>query len=398
MTETTPRSDWDPLDPAVETDPTAEHARLRQECPVARTDRFGGFWTLTRYDDIVAAARDTGTFINSKKATIPDSAPARPPRPPLESDPPEHGAYRQVLNPYFLPRRIRQFEPVIRQLARELLDEIVDHGPVDVVPAFANPFPAGVLCAFLGLPRDDWSRIKNWANDVLGAARAGDAAAQDRANQVIYDYVADAVADRRARPRDPAADLISGLIAARIDGGRLSEDGVTGVVRLLLQAGHGTTTNGVGSAFRYLAEHPGQQRRLREQPAGIALFVEEVLRLWTPARFLARTATRDVEIGGRLIGAGEKVALMWSSGNRDETVFPGPDTFLDDRKPNRHIAFGYGIHTCLGGPLARVELRIAVEELLRRTASVQPAGPVGLARWPHIGPRSLPLRLSTSMA
>jgi cytochrome P450 len=391
-TETPLHPDWDPLDPSVERDPTDEHARLRRECPVAHTDRFGGFWTLTRHEDIVAAAKDTDTFISSQKATIPDSAASRPARPPLEADPPEHGEYRQVLNPYFAPRKIRQFEPVIRELAGELVQQVIDRGEADVVPDFAYPYPATVLCAFLGLPREDSANLKGWANEVLGAARKGDAGAQNEANQRIYDYVAGAVAERQANLRDPGEDLISGLLSAHVGDGKLTEDGVTGVVRLLLQAGHGTTTNASGSAFRYLAEHPEEQDRLRQDPSSIPLFIEEVLRMWTPARLLARTASRDTEVGGRQIRKGDKVALMWASGNRDEAAYPDPDTFKADRRPNRHIAFGNGIHTCLGSPLARVELRIAVEELLSRTRRVEPAGPVVMAQWPHIGPESLPLR------
>ncbi|SOD98331.1 cytochrome P450 [Blastococcus haudaquaticus] len=391
--EARPQPDWDPIGPGVERDPTEEHARLRRECPVPYADRFGGFWTLTRHEDVVAAARDTDTFLSSRKATIPDSAAARPARPPLEADPPEHTFYRQLLNPFFAPRRIRAIEPVMRQLAGELIESLADDGEADVVARFANPYPAGVLCAFLGLPREDWSDLKDWAGEVLSAARVGDTAAQEEANRRIYDYVARIVADRQACPGDPGSDLVTGLLVAQAGGDGLTADGVTGVVRLMLQAGHGTTTNAVGSAFRRLAEHPGEQERLRADPASIPRYLEEVLRMWTPARLLARTASRDTVVGGRAIRAGDKVALMWASANRDEAAFPEPEGFRTDRRPNRHVAFGSGIHFCLGAPLARAELRVAVEELLARTSRVEPAGPVVMARWPHIGPESLPLRV-----
>lgn len=384
-------TDWDPLAPGVERDPTEEHARLRQECPVAHSDRWGGFWTLFRYEDVVAAAKDTTTFISSQKATLPDSTPSRPPRPPLESDPPEHGGYRRLLNPYFSPGRLAAFEPQVAQLAGELLQKLVG-GEHDAVAEFTSPYPAGVLCAFLGLPREDWTSLKSWAGEILAAARDGDQARLRDANQAIYDYVGNVVADRARHAGDPETDVLSGLLAAHEDGPRLTLDGVTGVIRLLLQAGHGTTTNAVGSAFRQLAEDPAEQRRLRAEPARIAGFVEEVLRLWSPARLLARTAARDVRIRDRDIRAGEKVALMFSSANRDEDVFPNAGVFDADRRPNRHLAFGRGIHTCLGAPLARIEVRIAVEELLRRTVWVEPAGPVTMAPWPHIGPEVLPLR------
>lgn len=384
--------DWDPLSPDVEPDPTSAHARLRLECPVAYSDRFGGFWTLTRYDDVVAAARDVDTYRSSAKATIPDSTPGRPPRPPLESDPPEHSDYRRVLNPYFLPRRMRALEPGIRRIADDLLDGILGQGAVDFVAQFTNPYPVGVLCAFLGLPPEHWSQIKTWANDVLRAGRAEDGPAQLAANQKLYDYVEAIVAERAAQRRDPGADVISGLLRAQVNGASLSHDGVAGVVRLLLQAGHGTTTNGLGSAVRYLADNPQLQAQLRQNPDMVPSVVEEVLRLWTPARLLARTASRDTSIHGRAIRQGEKIALMWAAANRDGSIFDDPEGFRI-RRPNRHVAFGFGIHTCLGGPLARTELRVAVERILARTSRITSAGPAEMAPWPHIGPRTLPLEL-----
>jgi cytochrome P450 len=384
--------DWDPLSLDVEPDPTGAHARLRRECPVAYSDRFGGFWTLTRYDDVVAVARDVDTYRSSEKTTIPDSAPGRPPRPPLESDPPEHSDYRRVLNPYFLPRRMRALEPAIRRLADELLDGIVGRGPVDFVTHFSNPYPVSVLCAFLGLPQEHWAQIKAWANDVLRAGRAEDRPAQLEANRKFYAYVEAVVEQRAAGRRDPRDDVISGLLSAHVNGSSLSHDGVAGVIRLLLQAGHGTTTNGLGSAVRYLAEDPQLQAQIRQNPGMVPLFVEEVLRMWTPARLLARTASRDTNIHGRTIRKGEKIALMWSAANRDASVFDDSDGF-HIRRPNRHVAFGYGIHTCLGGPLARTELRVAVERILARTSSIASAGPAEMAPWPHIGPRTLPLEL-----
>lgn len=277
-------------------------------------------------------------------------------------------------------------------LADDLLDDMVGSGPVDFVSQFANPYPAGVLCAFLGLPAEHWSQIKTWANDVLRSGRTGDRALQAEANQRFYGYIEMIIEKRAAEPRDPGEDLISGLLAAEVNGSPLSPDGVAGVIRLLLQAGHGTTTHGLGSAVRYLAENPSLQAELRKDTKLLAPFVEEILRLWTPARFLARTASCDTTLHGRAILKGEKVALMWSAANRDAEVFEDPDSF-QIRHPNRHVAFGFGIHTCLGGPLARTELRVAVGRILSRTDTIVPAGPVQPATWPHIGPRVLPVEL-----
>ncbi len=389
-----PVSDWDPLNPVHETDPTSEHSRLRHRYPVAFTSRFGGFYTLSRYEDILSAAADTDTFISGQKATIPDTTGAdRAPRPPLEVDPPRHREFRTLLNRYFAPRRIRALEPVIRDIARELISSAVTGDAVDAVTAITYPMPSQVVCAFLGIPKEEAANIKWMANNVLEAAQSGDVAAHRAANDQVYAYIDALVEDRERTPHDPESDPVTGLLMSEIDGRSLTREEVTAVLRLVLQAGHGTTTNALGSTIRYLAEHPEEQRRLREDHTLIAGALEEILRMNTPARLLGRTTSRDVTVAGRLIPAGSKVALMWSSANRDAAVFERPDELIIDRRPNRHVAFGHGIHTCLGAPLARAELRIAVEELFAHTERIEIAGEVVNAGWPHIGPAELPVRL-----
>lgn len=388
------RDDWDPLDPAHETEPTAAHRRLREEHPVAYTSRWGGFYTLSRHDDVVAAAADPLTFASGQKTTIPDTTGAsRPPRPPLESDPPQHGQFRTLLNKYFAPRRIRALEPAIRRIARDLIAAAATGEPVEAVSTITYAMPAQVLCTFLGIPPSEGAAIKAMANEVLDAGHRGDAAAHKAANDRIYAYIDALVERRRTQPQDPETDPVSGLLDARIDGRSLTGDEVTAVLRLLLQAGHGTTTNALGSILRLLAEDPDTQRRLRTDASLIPTAIEELVRVWTPARLLARTTTRDVVVRDRLIPAGSKVALMWSAANRDASVFDDPDRFRLDRRPNRHVGFGHGIHTCLGAPLARAELRIAIEELFALTEWVEPAGTPVDSGWPHIGPSELPIRL-----
>ncbi|WP_370184822.1 cytochrome P450 [Rhodococcus wratislaviensis] len=393
--ETMCHGDWDPLAAPHETDPTAEHARLREQCPVAHTDRFGGFWTLSRYEDVVAAARDTDLFASRYKTTIPDSTgPTRPPRPPLESDPPEHRQYRDLLNKYFSPQRIRAIEPAIRRIARDLMGSAVAAGQAEVVESIAFPLPAQVLCTFLGIPTADAAGIKEMANAVLTAGTQGDAARHSQANDRLYAYVEALVEQRRQRPLAPETDVATGLLVGEINGRLLSNDEVVAVLRLLLQAGHGTTTNGIGSVIAFLASHPEEQQHLRENPHAIPTAIEEILRVWSPARLLARTATRDVDLHGHTIRAGDKVALLWSSANRDATIFEDADRCVIDRRPNRHVAFGHGIHTCLGAPLARAELRIVVEELFALTDEIVLDGEAAQAGWPHIGLSSLPVRFT----
>ncbi|HEX4012185.1 MAG TPA: cytochrome P450 [Solirubrobacteraceae bacterium] len=399
MTQTAPgtpaaRADWDPLDPAAVADPFGAHADLRERCPVARSDRWGGFWGLTRYEDIVAVALDTETFISGEKTTIPDSTgPGRPPRPPLEADRPEHTHYRRLLAPYFSAQRARELEPEMRSIAAELIDAAVAAGECDLVPAVALPMPALVLCLLLGLPADDWSFLKRSTTEVIEAGRAGDVERHAHANDAMYGYVHAVVEARRAADLDPRRDLITGLLQPMGDGRRLDDDQVTGIVRLLLQAGHNTTTNGLGSAFRHLGSEVGEQDRLRANPGLIPTAVDEILRAFSPAQFLARTVTREVELHGQTLCPSDKLGLFWTAANRDPDVFADPDRVDLARAPNRHVAFGYGIHRCIGAHLARTELCVAVEELLARTTRFELVGPAPEIGWPHIGPRTVPTRL-----
>lgn len=392
-TRVRPAADWDPLDPAAVEDPFATHAHLRDVCPVARSERWGGFWSLMRHEDVLAASLDTETFISGEKTTIPDSTgPHRPPRPPLEVDRPEHTHYRRLLAPYFSAEQARQLEPRIREIAAELIHTAIAELECDLVPTVAVPMPALVLCAVLGLPSEDWSFLKRSTAEVIEAGRAVDPERHARANDAIYAYVHSVVEARRAAQLDPGTDIITGLMELAVDGRQLDDDQVTGVVRLLLQAGHNTTTNGLGSAFRYLAAAPQEQARLREDPTLIPAAVDEILRAFSPAQMLARTVTREVEMCGRTLHPGDKVGLFWASANRDPAVFADPERVNLTRAPNRHVAFGYGIHRCLGAHLARTEMCVAVEAILARTRRFDLVGPAPEIGWPHIGPRSVPVR------
>jgi len=390
-------ADWDPLADDAVADPIAAHARLREQCPGSFSDRWDGFWSLTRHEDVVAAALDTETFISGEKTTIPDSTgPGRPPRPPLEADRPEHTQYRRLLAPYFAPPRIAEWEPTIRAIAIELLEPAVRRRECDMIAELALPLPARVLCAFMGLPAADWIDLKRWTGDVIEGGRAGDTERHTRANDALYEYVRSIVAARRHESRDPSQDVIAGLIGVVIDGRPLNDDQITGVIRLLLQAGHNTTTNGIGSALRHLGTHPEAQDRLRAEPDRIPAAVDELLRAFTPAQLLARTVTRPIDVGGRTLEPGQKVCLFWASANRDPEAFDQADGIDLSRHPNRHVAFGYGIHRCLGATLARVEMRLVLEELLARTQSFELVGPAPEAGWPHIGPSALPIRLAAA--
>ncbi|MEY2855229.1 MAG: hypothetical protein RL030_2361 [Pseudomonadota bacterium] len=351
---------------SVTEDPAVLHSRLRQTCPVALQKSDGGplqnGWLVTRYEDIVAVARDTDTF----------SQPVRWPgrrRPPLESDPPEHRQFRALLQPFFVGRAVAQLEPISRGLAAGLVAPIVSAGGGDLAREFARPLPPQVLLARLGQSTDGWERIKECceASYLQGSTDAADLKTYEAADAYLWDYCHAALADRKATPRDPEQDLIAALLAGQIDGKPVEESLVAGMLRLLLAAGHDSTTSAIGICLRYLAEHPQVQEKLRAQPEDIALAIEEILRLQAPVIQMARLVTRDVVLGGRQLRAGDRVLLVFASGNRDESRFGSPEQCQLDRFPNRHLSFGTGIHACIGNALARQEILVALEELLART-------------------------------
>lgn len=389
---TTPTQDWDPMDPANAGDPTEVHARLREKCPVAWSDRFGGFYALTRYEDVTKAALDYETFTSALKTTIPDTTGAdRPPRAPVEVDPPLHAAYRDVLNRFFLPDRIRLLEPVIRRTARDLIGRCISLGEADVVEAFTFLMPIQVQCIFLGINVEDAVKIKNIINRIIEAGAAGDAVAHKQGNDEIYTYIDHVIDAREKTPYDPN-DMISALLNEEIDGRRQTRQDISGVIRLFLQAGHGTTMNSLGSIIRHLGTTPEHQKRLRDEPRIIPQAIEEMLRMWTPVRLVGRKTTCPVEVEGRVIPKGAKVALMVQAANRDAAVFENPDTVDFDRRPNRHIAMGHGVHRCVGASLARAQLKIAVEELLSLTDDFVVVGDTEYSTWTHFGPAKLPVR------
>jgi ferredoxin-NADP reductase len=248
-----------------------------------------------------------------------------------------------------------------------------------------------VQCTFLGISVEDAEMIKTVVNRVIEAAAAEDKAAQKEANDELYAYIYKVIEARRKSPYDPN-DVISALIHERVGDRMLTDDDVAGTIRLFLQAGHGTTTNALGSIIRHLASNPLDQKRLRDEPKLIPQAIEEILRAWTPVRMVGRKTTCDVDVAGTLIPKGSRVALMVSAANRDASMFEDADKVNFDRKPNRHIAFGHGVHRCVGAALARSQLCIAVEELLSLTDGFVLAGEPSFSTWTHLGPSKLPIK------
>ena len=384
--------DFDPTLPEDFDSQHAEFARLRASCPVAHTPEMGGFWALTRYEDVKRAASSPETFVTSVQNVVPKVA-FTGRRPPLHLDPPEHTPYRRTLNPLLSPARCQRLEGVARGYARSLLAPLVARGGGDVCTEFASYLPVQVFGEWMNVP-DHWvDPLHQSGRAFILAVNMNDADAMRATSMKLYDMARELIALRKAEPMDPAEDITSALLAARDQGEPLNEDLIVGMVRQVLVVGIVAPTVVMGSIAVHLSREPALQDELRQHPERIPAAVEEFLRLYTPYRGFARTAVCPVEFGERTIPAGEAIALVYASANRDEAVFPKGDQFVIDR-PNiaEHLAFGRGPHNCPGIHLGRMEVRVMLEELLAATRGFALDGPITPARWPEIGAVSVPLR------
>lgn len=379
--------DWDPISAESIADPVAEHRRMRHGCPVVHSEQFGGFWALFRHNDIVGAARDTGTFVSAPTFSWP-KLDIGVPWVPLQADPPHHQVYRKIITPFFRGSRLAEFEPILRQYTNKFIDAFIDRGEVDVAEELNIPVPATALCLLMGLPLDNWSNLNRWTVDLVAAGARGDMEALTAVYDEMFAFVDEWSARRRAEPTD---DLMSAMLAGEIDGRPLNDGEIQGMFVLLLTAGHETTSNNLSSAMRHLASRPDQRERLRADPDLMPSAVDEFVRLGSPVQGLARTTTRDVEVDGTTIPAGSPVVLMFASGSRDESVFDDADECVLDRDTRKHLSFGSGIHRCIGEPLARIEMRVVLTEWLRRVESWDVAGEPEPAMWPAIGYHKLPI-------
>ncbi|MGD0882560.1 MAG: cytochrome P450 [Acidimicrobiales bacterium] len=376
-------------------DPYPLYARLRAEAPVARNDSLG-LWILSRHAEVVAVSRDPDAFCSSKGIMTFEIG-AQYPSPPtmMHTDPPDHTRYRNLVQPGFRPSYMRALEDGIRRRARALVDRIEPGVPVDVVAELAVPLPLQVISDLLGVPEDEWPTFFRWSEAVIPGATDWPEEERNRLSGEMVTYLLEAAADRRASPRD---DIISELGAAEVDGDRLTDAELGMFLVQLLVAGNETTRNMMSGGLVGFAESAGTWEGLAVRAdAGanraLPLAVEEMLRWTTPVVAFMRTTTRPVDLGGRSLGAGEPVLMLYASANRDESVFgPSASTFDPGRDPNPHVAFGFGAHFCIGAVLARVEGRILLEELLARFGSVESAGPVARTASPVIaGVKSAPV-------
>jgi len=391
MSETKIPQDWDPLDKSVLEDPHRSFEKLRGECPVAHSDQWDGFWLLSRYDDITTAAADARTFINSVQNVVPHVGFGK--RVPLHADPPAHTFYRRTLNPPFQAQHIDAFEPTVRKLVTDLLKPMLARGQGEFVQEFTYTLPVRAFCQFMNMSEEDASGLKDHAELYAKSLETGDRETLKRESEALYTYARKQLALRKEQPLDTETDVTSALIAARMDGEPIPDDVIVGCLRQLLVAGHITLTLFLATAVWYLAKHPDLQSQLRNNPDLIPDAIEELLRLFPPTQAFARTTTKQVEIKERVLNENDVVALIWMSGNRDEAVFPNPHEFSLERDRNPHLAFGHGVHKCLGAPLARMEIRVVLEELLARTQHfelLEETEPENT--WPEYGVRELKLK------
>jgi cytochrome P450 len=354
-------------------DPFPAYRRLRAEAPL-HWHPTPGFWALTRHEDVVAVSRDPATFCSSRGVLISDiERPIMPRQSIIYIDPPEHAQYRKLVQPAFTPGRLRALEQHIGALVTELLDGIEADRPVDFVEAFAAPLPLLVIADMLGVPGADRDRFKHWSDAIIDAGTQQ--TAENMAQSVaLLEYFGTVIAARRERPAD---DLISVLVHSEIDGDRLAEFDLLMFCLTLLVAGNETTRNLLAHGALALASYPDQRARLAADPALMPRAVEEMLRWGSPIGSFMRTATRDTELRGAAIRAGDRLMMLYDSANRDESVF-GDDAehFSVSRDATGHVAFGFGEHFCLGAQLARMEARIAFAQLLARFGGWQIAGTV----------------------
>ena len=338
----------------------------RENAPVFY-DADRHIWMVFGYEDVQRVLSEHATFSSEYGrgggASDPLGASI------ISTDPPRHRQLRTLVTQAFTPRTVAQLEPRIQGIVDGLLDTVAGAGELDIIGDLAYPLPVIVIAELLGIPAEDRAQFKQWSDAVVTGTRAAGMAGRDPQAEMSA-YFLRLIEERR---REPRGDLISGLLAAQIEGEHLSQVELLGFCVLLLVAGNETTTNLIGNAILCLDEQPDALERLRAEPALLPGAIEEVLRYRSPVQFMFRATVREAEMGGQAIPAGRPVIAWIGSANRDPVQFPDPDRFDIARTPNRHLAFGQGIHFCLGAPLARLEARIALEALLQRARRIQVA-------------------------
>jgi Cytochrome P450 len=375
----TQRHDWDPRNASVLEDQRRAYDEMRERCPVAHSEFMG--WSVFRHEDVAAVLADPETY----------SSASRHPAIPNGMDPPEHGRYRAALAPHFEQQQMARLEPRCRGIAADLLGPMPSGREAEFMEAFATPFTLKTLCFFLGWPEQLWECLGGWTHGNQQAAFTRDPAAGKALAGLFAEHVKANLDAHRASP-DDVVDLTDALLSTEVDGQQLDDDQIVSILRNWT-AGEGTVAGGLSLLVLHLAQQPDLQQRLRSEPSLIPAAIEEILRFDDPLVANRRTTTREVQIGDRTIPEGENLTLMWIAANRDPRVFDDPDAIRLERDTDRSLVWGQGIHLCAGAPLARLEMRVALEELLSRTRGFELAGEAYRSVYPSDGLAAFTLRL-----
>ena len=385
--------------------PHEEWALLRREAPIHYYQRpeVDPFWAITRHADIVNVSRQPGLFKSIQQLFVTMNQPGSPPpdeailRQLLNMNPPEHAAYRGVVNKRFTPRSVQQLTTGIERITTEVLDKLVDQDECDFVTAVSATLPLAVIAEMFGIPQADWPLMFRLSNEMIGPTDPEYAGAEtvtatlERARTEFFQYFNGLVEDRRKTPRD---DLSSALANGLVDGEPLPIFELMSYFALLIIAGNETTRNATTGGLYAFINNPDQWQILKGNPAMVPKAVEEIVRWTSPVIQFTRKATADTELGGNKIREGDMLALFYPSANRDERVFAAPNRFDITRYPNQHIAFGIGEHFCLGANLARLELQVMFRQLAARLEAIELAGPIQRMRSCFVGGiKHMPVRL-----
>ncbi|MDP2139640.1 MAG: cytochrome P450 [Gammaproteobacteria bacterium] len=376
-----PEDDWNPLDASVLQDQRQAYDDMRERCPVAHSEFLG--WSLFSHEDVVAVLADTQTYSNvSQFLAIPNGM-----------DPPVHGRYSAALSPHFDRQHMAKVEPLARPIAAAHLEALLCCGEVEFIESFINPYAMKTLCALLGWPEQQWERLGDWVHGSQQAAFNKDPIAGKSLASLFSEQVKANLDAHRAAP-SRGADATDALLSTEVEGVLLDDDQIVSILRNWT-AGHGTVAAGLGIAVLHLAQETALQDRLRSDPSLIPAAIEEILRVDGPLVCNPRTTMREVKIQGRSIPKGEHLTLMWISANRDPRAFDEPNAVNIERSTDGGLVWGKGIHLCQGASLARLEMKVAIEELLSKTRRFELAGEAPRrARYPGNGLAELPLRFN----
>jgi len=366
MSEERPVVEFDHHAPGFQAEDT--YRTLREKCPVAWSDAWGGFWVVSRYHDIANIARKDAVFSSARDAeghggmVIPEWTTKT--SVPIELDPPEQMVYRKMLNQVFSPAAAERLQPTINDFVTRTIDGFIERGECDFVEELTGPIPALVTVTLLGLPETEAKPFQRAVHDVFSSAVGTEVAERGaREMERVGEKLLEEIRDRRTHPGD---DLLSFFVQQEVDGQKLSDEIVQSIALLIVGGGMDTTTSLTGQTLVYLSEHPEVRRRLIEDPSLLVPATDEFLRVFAPSQSMARTVTQPVEVGGCMMQPGERVLIPWVAANFDDSVFDSPDTVVLDRPKNRHLSFGLGFHRCVGAHLAKTMFRAMMEQVLTR--------------------------------